>query len=325
MSSIFPYRLEYWPAPRHANHPPTVERSMDCGQCPRVTPWSSRSPASTSGPNVPARRSATSEVVSTFPMPDSPHRSRETPPKTGMEAPQTPLRPPAAVTGTRASLQAARTAATCWVSVGRATSAGRVGTCPRVAQPMARGHQSRPASALSVGSSLISAQTSIRRLRSAASTPTLVPPIRSVTAADSASMGVTGVGWVIGCPFRKRDHRWTQWCQWTQGCQAEVASCRGPGGGKAGLTLLAQCRHSFDDVGPQKPQHLVGGGLVEDRACRLQPVIEGTLGPANGRLRAGSQGVGDAEGFIEHLVAGERLGDHPHTFGFATGEHLPCE
>src|ERR1035437_2909663 len=322
MSSIFPYRLEYWPAPRHANHPPTVERSMDCGQCPRVTPCSFRSPASTSGPNVPARRSATSEVVSTFPIPDSPHRSRETPPKTGMEAPQTPLRPRAAVTGTRASLQAARTAATCWVSVERATSAGRCRTCPRVAQPMARGHQSRPASALSVGSSLISAQTSIRRLRSAASTPTLVPTIRSVTAADSASMGVTGVGWVIGCPFRKRNHRWAQGTQW---CQDEVASCRGHRGGKNGLTLLAKCRHSFDDVGTQKPQHLVGGGLGEDRACRLQPVIEGTLGPANGRLHADGQGVGDTEGFIEHLVAGERLGDHSNAFGFGTGEHLPCK
>ena len=32
MSSIFPYRFEYWPAPRQASQPPTVERSIDCGQ-----------------------------------------------------------------------------------------------------------------------------------------------------------------------------------------------------------------------------------------------------------------------------------------------------
>ena len=36
MSSIFPYRVEYCPAPRQASHPPTVERSIDCGQWPSV-------------------------------------------------------------------------------------------------------------------------------------------------------------------------------------------------------------------------------------------------------------------------------------------------
>ena len=73
--------------------------------------------------------------------------SRATPPCTGIDPPQTPLRPAAGVTGTTASLQAARTSATCATEVGRTTTAGRCGTAPSAAQPMASGHQSRPASA----------------------------------------------------------------------------------------------------------------------------------------------------------------------------------
>ena len=61
-----------------------------------------------------------------------------------MDPPQTPLRPAAAVTGTPASLQAASTAETSSVELGRTTTAGRCGTAPSVAQPMAIGHQSRP-------------------------------------------------------------------------------------------------------------------------------------------------------------------------------------
>ena len=64
-----------------------------------------------------------------------------------MDPPQTPLRPAAAVTGTAASLQAASTAETSSVEPGRTTTAGRCGTAPSAAQPMASGHQSRPASA----------------------------------------------------------------------------------------------------------------------------------------------------------------------------------
>ena len=79
--------------------------------------------------------------------PSSAVMSRATPPCTGIDPPQTPLRPAAAVTGTTASLQAASTAATCAVEVGRTTAAGRCGTAPSAAQPMASGHQSRPASA----------------------------------------------------------------------------------------------------------------------------------------------------------------------------------
>ena len=30
--------MEYWPAPRQASQPPTVDRSIDCGQWPRVRP-----------------------------------------------------------------------------------------------------------------------------------------------------------------------------------------------------------------------------------------------------------------------------------------------
>ena len=57
--------------------------------------------------------SANSDVVSRSTMPDSPHRSRDTPPKSGMLEPHTPDRPATAVTGTRASWHAPSTAATC--------------------------------------------------------------------------------------------------------------------------------------------------------------------------------------------------------------------
>ncbi len=59
---------------------------------------------------MPGATSSTSDVVSTSTMPVRPHRSSTTPPCTGTEAPHTPLRPAAAVTGTRASLQTASTA-----------------------------------------------------------------------------------------------------------------------------------------------------------------------------------------------------------------------
>ena len=96
---------------------------------------------------MPARTSAVSDVSSTPTSPSRDVRSRATPPKTGMEPPHTPLRPAMGVTGTMASLQAANTAETCAVVVGRTTTAGRWGTAPSAAQPMASGHQSRPASA----------------------------------------------------------------------------------------------------------------------------------------------------------------------------------
>ena len=52
-----------WPAPRHASQPPTVDRSIDWGQCPSVTPCSARSVVLEQVPNVPARTSSTSDVV----------------------------------------------------------------------------------------------------------------------------------------------------------------------------------------------------------------------------------------------------------------------
>ncbi len=98
MSSIFPYRVEYWPAPRQASHPPTVESSTDCGQCPTVTPWSARSSASSTSPNVPARTSRIIDAASTSTTPASPQQSSTTPPCSGTLAPHTPLRPAAGVT-----------------------------------------------------------------------------------------------------------------------------------------------------------------------------------------------------------------------------------
>ncbi len=54
--------------------------------------------------------------------------SSSTPPWTGTLAPHTPLRPAAAVTGTRASLQIWSTAATWAGDVGRAIAAARAAT-----------------------------------------------------------------------------------------------------------------------------------------------------------------------------------------------------
>ena len=83
-------------------------------------------------------------------MPAIAVRSSTTPPCTGTLAPHTPLRPPAAVTGTRASLQTDEHGGHL-AGVGRAADARRPapGTWPSSAQIIASGHQSRLASARS--------------------------------------------------------------------------------------------------------------------------------------------------------------------------------
>jgi hypothetical protein len=72
-----------------------------------------------------------------------------TPPYSGIEAPHTPLRPPAAVNGILLSLQYDKTCETCSVDVGRTIAAARTGTSPTIAQCMLSGHQSRLANAVS--------------------------------------------------------------------------------------------------------------------------------------------------------------------------------
>ena len=152
-SSILPYRVEYWPAPRHAIHPPTVEMSIDWGQWPNVYPVpDDPRAASRSGPNVPAPTSAKSDASSRWCRPDRPVRSRDRPPNTGIDPPHTPLPPAVGVTGTRASLHRRSTIATPAVSVGLATAAGCAGTWPRAAHAIESGHQSRAASARAPGS-----------------------------------------------------------------------------------------------------------------------------------------------------------------------------
>ena len=53
ISSIFPYRDEACPAPRHAAQPPTVDIVMDCGRCPAVKPCARRA-SSNCQPFMPA-------------------------------------------------------------------------------------------------------------------------------------------------------------------------------------------------------------------------------------------------------------------------------
>ena len=160
ISSILPYRVEYWPAPRDATHPPTVARSKLCGKCPTVSPFALLIADSRSGPDVPGSTSTMPDSVSTDRTPANPVMSRITPPNTGTAAPQTPLRPPDAVTGTRPMLQACITATTSAVDDGRAIRPASCGTSPRSDQCRASGHQSRLDSATPATSSTTSQMVS---------------------------------------------------------------------------------------------------------------------------------------------------------------------
>ena len=98
---------------RHASQPPTVDSATDWGQ------WPTRQRRGRSGARARARRRrsragrrAPATSASTSTMPAMPVRSRTRPPWSGTDAPHTPLRPPAAVTGTWASSHTASTAAT---------------------------------------------------------------------------------------------------------------------------------------------------------------------------------------------------------------------
>ena len=133
-------------------------------------------------------------MPSTSTIPAIAVRSRTTPPWSGTEAPHTPLRPPAAVTGTRASWHSASTDATWSASAGRATAAARLATCPVVAHAMASGHQSRLASATAAASTVTSGQTSRRRASRASSTSTRSASSRAVAAAAPPAIGMGGVG-----------------------------------------------------------------------------------------------------------------------------------
>ena len=82
--------------------------------------------------------------------------SRATPPKSGIAAPHTPLRPPDGVTGILWSLQYANKTETSCVFFGRHTTAGICGTSLRSDHRSDSGHQSRPCSARSVASAVVS-------------------------------------------------------------------------------------------------------------------------------------------------------------------------
>jgi hypothetical protein len=90
------------------------------------------------------------------------------------------------------------------VSVGRATKAGRDGTAPAAAQPMASGHQSLPASARSSSSEDTELQASPSRRAKSSSTATRAASSRSTMSPGAASIGVTGVGWLTTRPAPRR-------------------------------------------------------------------------------------------------------------------------
>ena len=111
------------PAPRQATQPPTVAMSKLCGKWPTLNPCADCSTCSRSGPNVPASTSTTPDSASTSTTPASAVVSSTTPPNTGTEAPHTPLRPPATVSGIPLRLHTLTAAATSAVDVGRTATA----------------------------------------------------------------------------------------------------------------------------------------------------------------------------------------------------------
>ena len=122
--------------------------------------------------------------------PSSAVMSRATPPCTGIEPPQTPLRPAAGrdrhgglVAGREHGRHLLRRAR------GAPPRPGAAGTPPSAAQPMASGHQSRPASARASSSVTTSAPLAASRSSSAGGTSTTGAPRRSAT---SAPAGVDG-------------------------------------------------------------------------------------------------------------------------------------
>ena len=142
-----------------------------------------------------ARRRA-SRCVSTPTMPSSAVRSSSTPPNTGTLAPHTPLRPAAAVTGTRASLHSRSTARDL---VGGVRAARPPTPAPRPAsssaQIIASGHQSRLASPISAGGvDHVGAGCARAASRSASSTSTRARlQMRSRTSPVAAN-AIGGVG-----------------------------------------------------------------------------------------------------------------------------------
>jgi hypothetical protein len=145
-------------------------------------------------PNVPARTSSTFDVGSTSTMPLSAVRSQTMPPWTGTLPPSTPLRPAAAVTGMRAALATARTAATSALVAGWHTTSARAATSPPVAQHMARGHQSRLDSARVAGSVVTVVQALRKRSTTSSGTSTRAAPRCPRAAAAPPSMAMGGVG-----------------------------------------------------------------------------------------------------------------------------------
>ena len=123
--------------------------------------------------------------------------SSTTPPYSGTDAPETPLRPPAAVTGTRAWLQAVRTAATWEVDVGRTTAPARRGTIPASDQCSASGHQSRLASATCAVSVIVSQIESSRSSSDCGSGVTSSMKRCPVPASSIGGVGdvIAGAGW----------------------------------------------------------------------------------------------------------------------------------
>jgi hypothetical protein len=98
--------------------------------------------------------------------------SSTTPPKIGIDAPLTPLRPAVTVRGTSCAAQMRTTRWTSSVFRGDATTIGRRGTCDCSAQRMASGHQSRACSASS-GNRVLVRHTAARSRRSASAPPLL--------------------------------------------------------------------------------------------------------------------------------------------------------
>ena len=126
-------------------------------------------------------------------MPESPQRSRRTPPKSGIDPPTTPLRPAAAVTGMLFSLHRRRMAATCSVEVGETTADAIWPIWALDARVMMSGHQSRLASTRFESDRSTSAPVARNCAINSSVTETRLVSKWAFVFAASRSMG--GVGW----------------------------------------------------------------------------------------------------------------------------------
>jgi len=88
------------------------------------------------------------------------------------------------------------------------------------------------------------------------------------------------------------------------------------GGIEIGRPLLAQTGNAFVHIRPGKPHEFERQRGIEGGPGQAQPAVECVLGPADGRLRARRQPLGDLEGAVDQVLLRHRQGHQPDPLGF---------